>query len=308
MPAQDATINYDLRNLYLPVMRVGETLSIDYIPLYFASGASITYAETLFTKVAGSGGIQVYTATGTGNGSIRAYTSGKNYENQTLIKSAGSSAQGSRLPLGELENGVVLSPGMIWTSVSLENFEWDPPLGDYSAGDLTFSATTELGTGITYAITNGKLVVTTGEAEARVTIKIIATDSGGVEIGDPALVELVCRDIEGNNAPTSTQNGSTVAPLPTTFQDPPAALTGINPSSLQDGYPDTVWTVVNRISGRLGKVVVDEGLHVNMEVLRKDEASFPTKVLDAKQGRLYGHAERLDNEGTTLNWGVRTGV
>lgn len=304
MPAQDASLDYSVRSLNLPTtMRVGETIRIEWKPLWFPNTDTVTYSQTRFS-ISGSGDTKTYTASSVGNGRITATSSPDTYSLQTGIQGGGGTAKANRLPLQDLEDTIRLSPGMRYTSVDLHHYDW--VLADEDDhDDLSFTATTLTGTGLTYSISGDKLIVTTGTNEARMVIRISAQNADDDDVGDTADVELLCRDIEGREPPTNTQNGSTLPPLPNSFSDPVASLSGLNPTHISDGTSFPGYTVVNRMSGQLANVTIDEGLHVTLEITRKDEASFPTKILDAKAGRLYSHAERLDNEGKTLEWGVR---
>ena len=304
MPAEDATLNYTERNVLLPSMRVGETLRINWIPLYHPTNASVTYSQTRFAR-SGSGNSRTYTASSSGNGTIVANSSTKNYSLSTIIRGGGGSAKANRLPLSDLENTIRISPGMTYTSVDLHNFEW-VLADDDEHDDLSFTATTLTGADITYSISGDKLIVTAGANEARLTIRISAQNADDDDVGDTADVELLVRDIEGREPPTSTQNGSTLPPLATNFQDPVASLSGLRPSSISDGLSFPGYTVVNRMSGNLAKVTIDEGLHITCEVTRKDEASFSPRVLDAKDGRFYSHMGRTDSRGFIVRWGYRT--
>ena len=305
MPATDATLGYNTRQYYLPLMRTGETLRISWMPLYFASGTGVIYSQTNFS-VSIQGTDRTYTAGSVGTGRIAASATGKSYNETTTIRGGGGSAKANRLPLSDLEDTIRLSPGMQWTSVDLHNYDW--VLADEDDhDDLSFDSETVTGTGITYSTSSDKVVATTGADEARITIKITAKNASDEIVGDTATLEILCRDIEGVEPPAGSDNGATLPPLPNSFSDPAASLTNLSPTSIQAGFSDGNWTVTNRMSGNLGKVEVD-GLYIKMEVTRKDEAGFDAKVLDGADGRFYSHMGRNDNRGFVVKWGARTTV
>lgn len=311
--ADDATIGYDVRDFLVPPIFLGGKFEIDYVPLYFATTAGITYTQSLFARTGGSGGLQTYVPSSAGNGSIRARTTGQNakdYNISVQVLAGGGTDKADRLPLTDLD-GVRISPGCRWWSQPLRHFEWN--LSDDDEHDtLTFEVTTVSGAvtrGITASIdTIGSDQVLLVDYRNGVLVNrriYVQAKASGVDVGDRMYVDLIPYTVTRQEG-DSDNPGEVVPALPPAFQDPAASLAGIAKATLQDGFTDPNFTIVERNSGFLGQVEIDDD-RISCDVTRRDDLTFPSKVLDRRAGRLWGHAERLSLQDTIGRWGTVTG-
>lgn len=303
-------IDYSSRNVVFPRMRVGESLRVTWRPYYFAANVSLSHNVSSNISRSGSGNRINYSMSRSGSGIIEVTGDGRTLGSSFVVYGGGGTDKANRLPLQDLENSITLSPGMRYNTVSLLNFEWNLTDDDIHE-DLSFRVTPIQGQRNLVNISqrgSSRLRIDTGANTGRVVVQIVAEDNGGNDVGDPVEVEIIVYDLQRRIPPRASVDGTGILPLPTSFQDPVADISSIDPTPLDDGYTETpkVWTVAGRHDGRISGVILGNDLKITITCVREDEASFPTKILNEQAGSLWSHASRLDNADPVFRWGVRT--